>query len=83
MQQLSHSYKSQIAENRLKLKSIIMFCGKQNLALRGHVEHGSTIKNSGNFLELLEFHAESGNVILQKHLKFSPKNAIYKYRMKL
>jgi hypothetical protein len=81
MQQLSSSYKSQRAENRLKLISIIkciIFCGKQNLALRGHYEQSSTIKNSGNFLELLKFRAESGDVILQNHLKFAPKNATYK-----
>ena len=64
---------------RQKLKSIvkcIFFCGKQGIALRGNVEDGSL--NSGNFLELLNFHVEVSDKVLQKHLQSVPHNATYK-----
>ena len=47
-----------IKQNREKLLSIlktIIFCGKQNIALRGHREGGGTGQNPGNFLALLDF----------------------------
>ena len=79
LQQLNSTWMAQIAENRQKLKSIvkcIIFCGKQGIALRGHVEYGSL--NSGNFLELLNFRAEVSDKVLQKHLQSVPHNATYK-----
>ena len=69
IQQLKSTMKAQIAENWQKLKSdvkCIVFCGKQSIALRGHVEGGS--QNSGNFLELLNFRAEAGDKVLHEHL---------------
>ena len=62
---------------------IIIFCGKQNIALRGHrerflyTEESTQDTNSGNFLALLTLLANSGDVTLQEHIKSAPKNTQY------
>ena len=72
-----------IANNRLVLKSIfdiIITCGRQNIALRGHresVNGDNELNNPGNFLELIKFRVRSGDKILENHLKSAPKNALY------
>ena len=69
----------QVEQNRLKLYPItktILFCGQQNIALRGHRESSSSL-NPGNFRALLKFRVDSGDEILKKHLETSPKNASY------
>jgi len=70
---------AQINVNRQKLASIIktiVFCGHQNIALRGHRE-SSTDPNPGNFKSLLEFRVDSGDQILQNHFENAPRNAVY------
>lgn len=81
-QQLHSALASQIAENRLKLQSIvktIVFCGRQNIALRGHHEDDLS-RNPGNFKALLKFRIDSGDQVLQNHFasatvaKYTSKN---------
>uniref|UniRef100_A0A2S2Q2I5 TTF-type domain-containing protein n=1 Tax=Sipha flava TaxID=143950 RepID=A0A2S2Q2I5_9HEMI len=65
--------KAQVIENRLKLISIIetiIFCGRQELAMRGHNDNGPIFNcekdnNDGNFRSLLRFQALSGDQTLQ------------------
>ena len=65
---------AQIEYNRKVLRSIVssvIFCGKQNIALRGHMESSTdnNSKNRGDFLPLLDFRAEGGDEIIAKHLQ--------------
>ncbi|CAF1227009.1 unnamed protein product [Rotaria sordida] len=78
---------NEILENRARLKPIIetiVFCGKQNIALRGHRDDGNTIiaseaslANEGNFCALLLYRIQSGDEVLKKHLERCNKNATY------
>ena len=61
----------------LILKTIV-FCGKQNIALRGRREEGSTGQNPGNFQALLQFGIDSGDSVLANHFKECPRNAQYR-----
>eukprot|EP00112_Aurelia_sp_Birch-Aquarium-sp1_P013364 Seg2834.3 transcript_id=Seg2834.3/GoldUCD/mRNA.D3Y31 product="52 kDa repressor of the inhibitor of the protein kinase" protein_id=Seg2834.3/GoldUCD/D3Y31 len=78
--------KTRINNNREKMKSIfktVIFCGKQNIAFRGHRDDASARKskeiyNTGNFQQLLDFRVESGDRILAEHFKTAPKNATYR-----
>ena len=54
----------------------ILFCGRQNIAIRGHRESESSV-NPGNFRVLLSFRIESGDSLLGDHLSSAPKNAMY------
>ena len=79
MEHLNSTVASQININKQKLASIIktvIFCGHQNIALRGHRE-SRTDSNPGNFKSLLAFRADSGDEILKDHLKNAPRNAVY------
>ena len=68
-----------ISENRRKISSIvktIIFFGRQNIALRGHRENiteamsaGGPMCNPGNFISLLRFRVESGDVYLGEHFR--------------
>lgn len=66
------------------LLRIVMLCGKQGLALRGHRDDNivwtnkgeGESDNHGNFIELVRFRAESDEV-LRHHLQSAPRNAIY------
>ena len=65
------------------LIKIILLCGKQGLALRGHrddkiswTEDDEAHSNEGNFVELVRFRAET-DPILAQHLAKSPRNARY------
>ena len=52
------------------------FCGRQGIGLRGHRDYNTTSSfNNGNFKELLEFRANSGNT-LRKHLDAGKRNAM-------
>ena len=67
-----------IAQNRHYLKTILeilMFCGHQEIALRGHRE-GRDSSNRGNFLELLQLVGKHDEVI-QQRLDSGPRNATY------
>lgn len=71
----------QVEENRNRLKLIvesIIFLSRQNIPLRGHRDHGNffendlgknSIINKGNFRELLHYRINSGDSILETHLK--------------
>ena len=69
------------------LIKIILLCGKQGLALRGHrddkiswLEDDEAHSNEGNFVELVRFRAETDPVLAQ-HLAKSPRNARYTSKM--
>ena len=69
-----------VVESPLK---IVMLCGRQGLALRGHrddkicwTEEDDAHSNEGNFVELVRFRAET-DPILAQHLANSPRNAQY------
>ncbi len=78
-QQLKSALAAQIAENRRKLHPIVktvIFCGRQNISLRGHREDEQS-RIPGNFKTLLKFRVESGDEVLQEHLSTAQKNAQY------
>ncbi|KAF0709155.1 zinc finger MYM-type protein 1-like [Aphis craccivora] len=86
--QLDSNLKKQIAINRKKILPIvktILFCGKQNISLRGHRhetgnifhQNSDFIENDGNFRALLRFRIESGDSDLNEHLQNSNKNATF------
>ena len=65
------------------LLKIVMLCGRQGLALRGHrddaiiwEDESASHGNQGNFAELDRFRAETDE-ILRNHLHNAPKNAKY------
>ena len=60
----------QVVESLIK---VILLCGKQGLTLQGHCDDGIDLDdpgelNVGNFLELVQFRAETDD-ILRKHLQ--------------
>jgi hypothetical protein len=75
----------QIQQNRARLIPIIktiIFCGRQELALRGTNEKGSVLQpdessNDGNFRALLRFRIDAGDSLLKEHLNSSASNAVY------
>lgn len=74
-----------VAENRLKLRSIVatvILCGQQGMAFRGHFEDGpfefdDISVNRGNFQALLRFRIDAGDMVLKKHLETADRNAVY------
>ena len=79
-QHLNSVMAKQIEHNKQKLFPIIktiLFCGQQNIALRGHRESDSSRGNPGNFKALLKFRVDSGDHVLKEHLESSPRNAMY------
>ena len=62
------------------LKSIVetvVFCGKQNLPLRGHMDGWSSASsNRGNFWTIMEMMTK-GDDTLREHLETGRKNAQY------
>ncbi|CAF2168304.1 unnamed protein product [Rotaria magnacalcarata] len=78
---------NEIKENRARLRPIIetiIFCGKQNIALRGHRDDGNKIEengifsaNDGNFRALLQYRIQSRDEVLRQHLEKCNKNASY------
>ncbi|XP_025191589.1 uncharacterized protein LOC112591873 [Melanaphis sacchari] len=80
----------QVKENRERLRPIIetlIFCGQQNIPIRGHGDDGMLIdidesvssptSNEGNFRELLRYRIRSGDVNLKKHLENTSSRATY------
>ena len=67
----------------MSILTIVVFCGTQNIALRGHHEtllYGDDNPhdtNSGNFLALLRLLADFGDVVYREHIKSAPNNAQY------
>ena len=80
-QQINSLLQQQIKRNREILKSLfktIIFCGRNNIALRGpRDDDPQNASLSGNFQALLEFRIDSGDQTLQHHLKTAPRNATY------
>jgi hypothetical protein len=71
---MNTSHKLLIDNNRKKIFPIIssiLFCGTQEIALRGKKS------NEGNFNALINFRIEAGDNILLSHLESSPKNSKY------
>ena len=76
-----------VASNRQKLASIlkvIVLCGRQNIALRGHRDNITDLEkdtlateNHGNFWALLQFQVDSGDTVLGEHLATASQNAMY------
>ena len=69
-----------IEENRKLLHSIIsciVYCGRQNIALRGHVESTDGENNPGNSLALLKFRADAGDEVLASHFSQATIRAKY------
>lgn len=83
--QVSSQRLRQVTENRERLKPIInsiIFLGRQNIPLRGHRDDGpvnteTSVTNQGNFKALLKFRVDSGDKILEDHLKNSSSRATY------
>ena len=68
----------QILENRQCIQAlarVILFCGRQGIALRDHRE-ADLDRNRGNYLELLELIAVHDSVVADK-LHNGPRNATY------
>ena len=80
-QQINNLLQQQITRNREILKSLfktIIFCGRNNIALRGpRDDDPQNASLSGNFQARLEFLIASGDQTLQHHLKTAPRNARY------
>ena len=84
-QQMSSVMAQRIEQNRAKMKSIVrtvLLCGRQGLALRGHRDDWKQLQecphaNHGNFIALLQYAVEAGDVILADHLKSAGRNALY------
>ncbi|CAG9814672.1 unnamed protein product [Phaedon cochleariae] len=84
---LSSQRMRQVEENRARLRPIIesiLFLGRQNISLRGHRDDGnllsdeqSEISNEGNFRALLNFRIQSGDKVLESHLKNTSSRATY------
>ena len=89
-QRLQSHAANTIQKNRQILRSIIkciIFCGRQNIPLRGHRSESSpysgennfaTSGNPGNFQCLLQFRMDAGDVLLQDHFSNPDKNAQYR-----
>lgn len=82
---IDSAYKNLVLENRTKLIPIIetiIFCGRQEMALREDNDSGSIFScsadnNDGNFRSLLRFRMQSGDLTLKAHLENSAANAVY------
>ncbi|KAH8033540.1 hypothetical protein HPB51_013617 [Rhipicephalus microplus] len=85
--QLDHGLKKQVEENRKNLLPIIetiLFCGRQEVPLRGTDDSGPInmsevlpFKNDGNFRALLRMRAKCGDAALRAHMETSPANVLY------
>ena len=56
-----------------------MFCGRQNMPLRGHRDDNKHLGGDsvGNFQELLDFRIDSGDEVLKEHFETASRNATY------
>ena len=81
-QQMQDQASILVQQNRLKIESIlktIVFCGKQNISLRGHREQADAAPhtNPGNFRALLNFRVDAGDSVLEDHFESMSHNAQY------
>ena len=87
MSQVNEQYKDEVLRNRGALGSIVeilKFCGIQDLPLRGHRDSGRIDpsgtypkENDGNFRMLIRFRVNSGDSLLQSHLRDSSTTSLY------
>ena len=60
----------------------VLFCARQNIALRGHRDDACHLQspenNSGNFQNLLNLMENCGDDVLKEHFKNVPRNATYR-----
>lgn len=84
--QLKEGLRDTIQKNRQTLRSIvetIIFCGRNNIALRGHRDSGTDVEvygeqsNHGNFWALMNFRVSAGDTHLRDHLQRAARNATY------
>ena len=82
-QQLSMQ-RTTVVQNRLKLHSIVetIICGRQGIPLRGHRDDhtcmdSDPLANHGNFMALLQFRIQAGDMVLSEHLQTAGGNAVY------
>lgn len=83
--QIDSQRKMNVLENRKKIIPIIQsirFCGRQQIALRGHRDSGrieldEPENNDGNFRALLRYRANSGDEYLKKQLLNSGGKSMY------
>lgn len=72
--QINNQVKTVVEKNRTMLKSIVstvVFCATHDLPLRGKKDESAV------FNDLLHFRQESGDKVLEEHLRTAPKNAKY------
>lgn len=83
-QQLKSALAEKNAKNKKVLESIVkcvLFCGRQNVALRGHRDdskHLDTKRNCGNFQALIDFRIDAHDENLQEHFARAGKNCTYR-----
>jgi len=80
--QLDIQRREEIQKNRTYLRPIVksvIFCGKQNLPLRGHRDDGQVLEtdDDGVFRALLRFRIDSGDAVLAEGLEQASRNATY------
>ena len=83
--QLDKINQNQISQIRKILSLIlkdVLFCARQNIALRGHRDDACQLQspenNSGNFQNLLNLMEHCGDNVLEEHFKNAPRNATYR-----
>ena len=83
-QLVSNITNDRIQSNRRKLIPVVktvIFCGRQNVPLRGHRDDSKEYEssaNTGNFQELINFRIDSGDTVLKDHVESAKKNAVYR-----
>lgn len=93
LNRLDAQRRAEVQDNRERLLPIlksIVFCGQQNIALRGHRDDGSLLdghveaketgsitQNDGNFRALLRFRIDAGDEKLKNHLEKSSSRSTY------
>ena len=85
--QLERGLRNTVKSNREKLHSIIetiVFCGSQNIPLRGHRDSSMDVEgvqsegtNHGNFWALLDFRVLAGDTVHAAHLAMADKNTVH------
>ena len=74
--QVDKQMKKELIENTKKISAIvetIIFCGRQEIPLRGHKDYGRLSlndpdNNDGNFRALLRYRAKNGDDTLKSHI---------------
>ena len=85
--QINQAMANTVASNRQKLAliiKVILLCGRQNIALRGHRDNITDLENDtlstenhSNFWAILQFRVDSGDTVIGEHLATAARNATY------